>query len=72
MTFLTPKELRHTLKISRSTKLGEDQVPCSPPVVVKYKTLEERAHAHVKSGLFSKYAQEWDALGFYRYRGVST
>ncbi|MGP0594396.1 outer membrane beta-barrel protein [Nitrospira sp. T9] len=46
-------------------------VPSSPPVVGKHKTLEERAHAHENSGVFSQYAHEWYGLAFYGYGDAS-
>jgi hypothetical protein len=42
-------------------------VSSSPPAAGKHKTLEEKAHDHIKSGLFSRYSQQWYGLTLYGY-----
>lgn len=42
-------------------------VPGLPPGAGKHKTLEEKAHAHVTSGLFSRYFKQSNGLAFYGY-----
>ena len=46
-------------------------VPSPHPAAGKHETLEEKAHAHVKNGVFSQYAQEWYGIAFYGYGNAS-
>ena len=46
-------------------------VPGSPPIGGKHKTLEEKAHAHVKNGLFSRYFRQSNGVAFYGYGDAS-